>query len=730
MRFPIPRRLRPAIGACMSLAAVSAVALGVLPQQQGTVDLLTQANVTLSGAAAGDTSGFSVASAGDVNGDGFADVVVGAFDADPRGRTDAGSSYVVYGQASPRDIDLASLGSAGFRIDGAAPGDLSGYAVASAGDINGDGRADVIVGAPWADPGAPARTRAGTSYVIYGQALHADVDLASLGSSGFRIDGALASDQSGTSVASAGDMNGDGLADVMVGAPNASPRARSGAGSTYAIYGHVAPSNVDLGSLGSRGFRIDGAAGGDHSGSSVAPAGDVNGDSRPDIIVGAPDASPGSPSRTGAGSSYVIYGAPTRTSVDLGSVSFPLIGFRIDGAEGGDNSGFSVSSAGDMNGDGRADVIVGAPFASPSSRNHAGSSYVIYGQPIQAFVDLAAPLGRGAFQIDGAASDDGAGVSVASAGDVNGDGRADVIIGAYRASPLARTNAGSSYVIYGESAQMSVDLAMPLGSGAITIDGATAGDFSGRSVAAAGDVNGDGRSDLIVGAREASPSSRTGAGSSYVLYGFGAPSVSYPAALAGTVGTPMASATPVVGRTGTAAFAVSPALPAGLAINTATGVISGTPTSASTGTYTVTMTDLSGTASTAVTATVAVAPAPAHGPTAASGTSPPGVLPAAVSCSGAMCTTRGTVPAGVTRVTQSATAIGKRGPWTVTTTKKASCSMRAARGGTTSPRAYSCAVRLRTGRWTIRTSAYAGSVLVARASTRVRVKVPRGSVTG
>ena len=113
-------RLPLAAGAC--LAALSAVALGVLPQQQGTVDLLTQANVTLNSAATGDQSGYSVASAGDVNGDGRTDVIVGAPLADPSLRSDAGSSYVIYGKASPSNVDLASLGSGGFRIDGAAGG--------------------------------------------------------------------------------------------------------------------------------------------------------------------------------------------------------------------------------------------------------------------------------------------------------------------------------------------------------------------------------------------------------------------------------------------------------------------------------------------------------------------------------------------------------------------------------------------------------------------------------
>ena len=395
-------RLPLAVGAC--LAALSAVALGVLPQQQGTVDLLTQANVTLNSAATGDQSGYSVASAGDVNGDGRADVIVGAPYANPSSRNDAGSSYVIYGTASPSNVDLASLESSGFRIDGAAAFDYSGYSVASAGDVNGDGRADVIVGAPYANPSS--RGDAGSSYVIYGTASPSNINLASLGSSsGFRIDGAAANDRSGYSVASAGDVNGDGLADVIVGAPTADPPSRSNAGSSYVIYGTASPSNVNLASL-------DGSS-----------------------------------------------------------------GFRIDGAAANDNSGYSVASAGDVNGDGRADVIVGADRASPFSRSTAGSTYVIYG--------------------------------------------------------------------------------------------------------------------------------------------FGTASVSYPGAITATVGTPITSLTPTVRRTGTAAFSVSPALPAGLSLDTETGVISGTPTEAATATSTVTMTDLSGTGTTTVSVAVDVPPADAPASSAA-----------------------------------------------------------------------------------------------------------------
>ena len=159
------------------------------------------------------------------------------------------------------------------------------------------------------------------------------------------------------------------------------------------------------------------------------------------------------------------------------------------------------------------------------------------------------------------------------------------------------------------------------------MDGAAANNESGTSVSGTGDVNGDGRDDVIVGAPYADPASRSDAGSAYIVYGFGTASLSYPAEVAGTQGVAINPLSPAISRTGTASFAVSPALPAGLALDATTGVISGTPQAAGTSAHQVTMTDLSGQAVAQV--QVQVAPAPVQA--APASTPPPSAGERAVS---------------------------------------------------------------------------------------------------
>ena len=530
----------------LPLAIAGALSLGVQTDAEAQVfpPVINLGNLSqgegfrLDGAAADDYSGRSVTSAGDVNGDGIDDLIVGARNADPNGISGAGSSYVVFGKDTATDGDFAQTvnlggldGSDGFRLDGVAAYDGSGRPVAGAGDINGDGFSDLIVGAFSADPNG--NDYAGSSYVVFGKGtpFAASIALSSLdGSNGFRLDGAAADDEFGYSVAPAGDINGDGIDDLVAGAFRADPDGTNVAGSSYVVFGKTTSfaASLSVSSLdGGNGFRIDGAAAGDYSGYSVAVAGDINGDGIDDLTIGAPGADPGT--TYSGGSAYVVFGTTTPFAATLELVNLDgSNGFRLDAEASNDLAGTSVAGAGDVNGDGINDLIIGAPNAAPNDIEEAGSSYVLFGKDTATQGQFPAALalselnGSNGFRLDGDLGDN-AGTAVARAGDINGDGLGDMIIGAVDASPNGNIFAGSSFVVFGrsESFPAVLELTSLNGSDGFRLDGAAALDFSGEAVSAAGDVNSDGVDDVIVGAFFADPNGNNNAGSSYVVFGRG-----------------------------------------------------------------------------------------------------------------------------------------------------------------------------------------------------------------
>ncbi|MEK7993998.1 MAG: integrin alpha, partial [Planctomycetota bacterium] len=463
-----------------------------------------------------DYSGASVSSAGDVNGDGFDDLIVGVPFDDPNGQS-SGASFVVFGKTDGTAIELSDVENftGGFVINGVSTNDRSGLSVSSAGDVNGDGLADLIVGAYSDDPNGGY---SGASFVVFGKSDTVPVELSDVeaGSGGFVINGFTADDMSGKSVSSAGDVNGDGFDDLIVGALGGDPNGL-GSGASFVVFGKTDGTAVELSSVaaGTGGFLINGASTNDSSGFSVSSAGDVNGDGFDDLIVGAPF---DDPNGGNSGANFVVFGKTDGTTVQLSDVENGDGGFVINGVSTNDQSGWSVSTAGDVNGDGFADVILGAPFDSPNGPK-SGASFVVFGKTDGTAVGLSdIEIGTGGFVINGVSVNDGSGRSVSSAGDVNGDGLDDLIVGAKGDDPNG-ISAGASFVIFGKTDGMAVELSdVEAGKGGFVINGASAYDQSGYSVSSAGDVNGDGFDDLIVGAYGADPNGPS-SGASFVVFG-------------------------------------------------------------------------------------------------------------------------------------------------------------------------------------------------------------------
>jgi len=477
------------------------------------------------GDAIGDHAGVSVCTAGDVNGDGIDDFIVGAETSDLGGGSDNGTAYVIFGKSGGlANIDLSTpLAAAdGFAITGDGVQDLLGRSVSAAGDVNGDGFDDVIVGAIYGDNGGGD---AGEAYVIFGKATgFATIDVGSLAAAdGFIIQGDAAGDRLGASVASAGDMNGDGFDDLIIGADRGDVGAYN-AGQAYVIFGQASPTNIDLtGLAASAGFIITGSATYDAAGRSVSSAGDVNGDGFADIIVSEPGGDGIISARKGT--AYVIFGkASGLAAIDLDAFS-ASDGFQIIGDDDGDGLGFSVGSAGDVNGDGYDDIVIGARGGDDGGTN-AGEAYVIFGKETGfGTIDLGAGLAAtDGFEIVGDAASDRLGGrnigarSVSGAGDVNGDGFDDIIVGADE-NDSGGTDAGAAYVIFGKASGFgTIDLASLTDADGFKIQGDVTLDRAGSSVSSAGDVNGDGFADIIVGAIYGDDGG-TYAGEAYVIYG-------------------------------------------------------------------------------------------------------------------------------------------------------------------------------------------------------------------
>ncbi|SEQ52223.1 integrin alpha [Nitrosomonas ureae] len=429
--------------------------LGGLDGSDGFFVLMKQDNIIL-----------SIKGAGDINDDGFDDLIVSDGETDQDGITYHEFSYIVFGKSAGfgASLDLSNFdGSNGFRLEKDTEYSHNG-SVSTAGDVNGDGFDDFIVGGGALD-----------SYVVFGKAsgFDASLHLSNLnGSDGFR----LHSGEGGISaVSTAGDVNGDGFDDFIVD---------GGALDSYVVFGKASgfDASLHLSNLnGSDGFRLHSGEGGI---SAVSTAGDVNGDGFDDFIVDG-----------GALDSYVVFGKASGfdASLHLSNLN-GSDGFRLHSGEGGISA---VSNAGDVNGDGFDDVIIGVSRADQNGGN-SGSSYVVFGKAVgfDASVNLFDLDGSNGFRLDGVAAGDRSGWSVSTAGDVNEDGFDDLLVGA--------PDISSSYVIFGRSSFVD-EVDFP----------GTPGDdiFTGTSAAESFE-GGDG-SDRMIG-RGGADSFDSGAGNDYI----------------------------------------------------------------------------------------------------------------------------------------------------------------------------------------------------------------------
>jgi hypothetical protein len=501
------RRALACAGATAALCGVMAPgALAGPLNAGGPVDLLTESNLRIGNAPQGSKLSDKIVSAGDFNGDGLKDVAVAGWfmNGDSPTRTQAGVVYVVFGKAAPgAAVDVAALGSDGVRIEGALAGDHLGWSLAPAGDVNGDGKDDLLIGTPWADPGTPAKTSAGGARVVLGRSATTEINLAT-DVEGFRIDGAADGDRAGYSVASA-DVNGDGRRDFILGAIGTACRngalpltCQGDAGAAYVVFGKADQGNTDLASLGSDGFRMNGEAGNSRAGWAVT-SGDFTGDGKDDVAVSAIGA------RDASGTTYVVRGRTSTDAVNLGALGAD--GFRIDG-EDGDQSGMSLAS-GDVDGDRKPELVVGVPFHNPDGSLMAGSAYVLKGGAMGSNLSLVNP-GAGNYRIDGAKTQDGAGWSVATSPDLNGDGIGEVLLGAPGVDrptgptlkgPGPQESIGAAYVVYGSKTPSNVSLGTLAGKGQLLMGGGgwRWGDQAGWSVAGLGDISGTGYNVAAVG---------------------------------------------------------------------------------------------------------------------------------------------------------------------------------------------------------------------------------------
>ena len=433
---------------------------------------------------------------GDINGDGYDDLVIGAYGATIGSALSAGRSYILYG---PLTSDRTVTTSFDATIDGAVSYDYAGRALAAGGDMDGDGYDEIAVGAYSYDPSS--RSSAGLVGLRYGRAskLSGNTSIAALDAS---FAGATSSDYLGDAVKFIGDVNGDGYDELAVGAWGTDSPSSS-AGSVYIIPGSATRYSGMSTVTTSAKLTITGAASSDYMGDlhSIAGPIDLDGDGLNDLVVGSGYIDSGT--TYSIGGAYVFYGTAGTLSTSV-SFSIALANASFTGGTAYDYLGEAPESAGDVNGDGYDDLVLGADGADTGASD-AGCAYLIHGGSTR-LSGAKSVASAAAATMCGKTASDGLGGAVGGT-DVNGDGYSDVYAGAIGVDSGTTYSVGALYVFYGPlSGSVSASAADA------TFTGTTSYGYAGRGAHTA-DANTDGVDDLIFGAY--------GAGKVYTLFGGG-----------------------------------------------------------------------------------------------------------------------------------------------------------------------------------------------------------------
>ena len=412
---------------------------GDFVEEVALLDLSNQEGYQISGDSEGDYAG-EVASAGDIDGDGYDDLLIGAWASGDGADYHRGSVYLVWGGEGDLTTDLSAPGANGIEILGTEGGAFTGYTIDGAGDVNSDGYDDFLIGADGTDE---VGHDSGVSYLIYGgsraEMTASTIDLTNLGSRGIQLSGAAAEDKAGISVAGLGDVNGDGFDDLLVGAFYHDEGVLDN-GAAYLLYGSDNLNDIDLNNIASSGVKFIGASANDQLGYAVSSAGDVNGDGFDDMLM--------TEYGSTIGSTYLVYGGrhSVGETINVADVVTGGDGVKIVNQAAYDSIGHTVSSAGDVNGDGYDDILIGSPYADAGGETGNGVAYVVFGGGLSGTIDLTS-LGDKGLTIYGDPNTS-VGSSVSGAGDIDGDGYDDLLVGAVNAD--FGNDAGGVYVIYGQ----------------------------------------------------------------------------------------------------------------------------------------------------------------------------------------------------------------------------------------------------------------------------------------